>query len=59
MSDFEVIIDFFKQKTVYDEVVIGCFLSNYGGKYVCSGLRSCGCKNFKKCEAMSKIERGK
>ena len=32
MSDFEVIIDFFKQKTVYDEVVIGCFLSNYGDK---------------------------
>ena len=59
MSDFEVIIDFFKQKTVYDEVVIGCFLSNYGDNYVCSGFRSCGCKNFKKCEAMSKIERGK
>lgn len=59
MSDFEIIIDFFKQKTVYDEVVIGCFLSNYGDKYACSGFRSCGCKNFKKCEAMSKIERGK
>lgn len=55
----KLMIDFFKQKTVYDEVVIGCFLSNYGDKYVCSGFRSCGCKNFKKCEAMSKIERGK
>ena len=59
MSDFEIMIDFFKQKTAYDEIVIGCFLSNYGDKNICSGFRSCGCKDLKKCEAMSHVERGK
>lgn len=56
-NNFEIMVNFFKERTCFDEVVIGCYLSNYGNRHICSGCQSCGCKSLKKCEAMKELER--
>lgn len=55
---FEVRLDFFKSKTVYSDEVIGCYLSLYGDRRLCSGMQNCGCKSLKQCETMHNLERG-
>ena len=38
-----------------DDNIAGCFLSNFRDINICSGMKSCGCKNFKLCERMEEV----
>ena len=52
---FEEQFQYLQDKTHIDENVIGCYLSNYGDKYICSGCHSCGCKHLTKCKLLHSI----
>lgn len=55
-KSFEEQIEFIKERIyVSDDNVAGCFLSNFRDVNVCSGIKSCGCKNFKLCERMEEV----
>ena len=53
---FEEQLQFLQDKTHINENVIGCYLSNYGDKYICSGCHSCGCKHLTKCKLLHSIK---
>ena len=42
-------------KTGFDEITIGCFLSNYGNKHVCSPFNSGWCKCYEKCRVLERV----
>ena len=52
---FEEQLQYLQDKTHINENVIGCYLSNYGDKYICSGCHSCGCKHLTKCKLLHSI----
>ena len=53
---FEEQLQYLKDKTHINENIIGCYLSNYGDKYICSGCHSCGCKHLTKCKLLHSIQ---
>ena len=52
---FEEQLQYLQDKTHINENVIGCYLSNYGDKYICSGQHSCGCKHLVQCRLLHSI----
>lgn len=52
---FEEQLQYLQGKTHINENVIGCYLSNYRNKYVCSGRHSCGCKHLAQCKLLHSI----
>ena len=52
---FEEQLQYLQDKTHINENIIGCYLSNYLDKYICSGCHSCGCKHLTKCKLLHSI----
>ena len=52
---FEEQLQYLQEKTHVNENIIGCYLLNYGDKYICSGCHSCGCKHLAKCKLLHSI----
>ena len=51
----EMILDLCK-KTGFDEIAVGCFLSNYGmPQHICPPFSNGWCKNYEKCRVLEKI----
>ena len=44
------------KRTGFDEITVGCFLSNFGVKNVCAGVSKNSCKDLEKCRVLLKIE---
>ena len=53
---FEEQLQYLQDKTHINENVIGCYLSNYKNKYICSGCNSCECKHLTKCKLLHSIQ---
>lgn len=49
-------IKILKNACQYDDETIGCYISNFGLRYACSGMHNSGCKNLARCQAMKKFE---
>ena len=45
-------IEMLKKETGFDEIVIGCFLSNYEIKHVCPIATGGWCRDYVKCKCM-------
>lgn len=45
-------IEMLKKETGFDEIVIGCFLSNYKTKHVCPIATGKWCRDYTKCRCM-------
>lgn len=56
-EDFKRTVAELQEKVPYDEVVIGCFLCNYGDNQICGAFRSRGCKDAARCQHLAKITR--
>ena len=41
---------------VVNEDVIGCYLCNYGDRYVCGRFSNSSCKHLEMCVRMSKVQ---
>ena len=52
---FEEQLQYLQDKTHINENVIGCYLSNYKNKYICSGFHSCGCKYLAQCQLLQRL----
>lgn len=51
-------IELLRQETGFDEIVIGCFLSNYEERHVCPIATGGWCRDYVKCKCMQEgIER--
>ena len=50
----EVIYEISK-KTGFDEITIGCYLSNYGNKHVCPPFNNGWCKCYEKCKVLERV----
>ena len=48
----EQLIEELKKETGFDEIVIGCFLSNYKIKHVCPIATGKWCRDYTKCKCM-------
>ena len=53
-KEFEKELKFYKEKTGFDEVIIGCFLSNFGDKNVCKGNN---CLRYYRCSTLDNINK--
>lgn len=52
----DLIIESLKQKTGFDEDVIGCFLSNYKILHLCPVAKPIGyCREFSKCKTLYEL----
>ena len=54
LEQFEKKVEELKEQTCYDEDIIGCFLSNYYDRHVCSRFHF-NCKNAVKCNNLENI----
>lgn len=54
-KSFEEHVDELKKKTgILDEVTIGCYLSNYGDRYICGRFKNESCRGLEKCTRLDK-----
>lgn len=44
-----------EQSGVTDDIIAGCFLSNWGDKFVCGGFNCSGCKWVESCRKISQV----
>lgn len=44
-----------KQIGIRDEVTVGCFLCNWGDRYICGSFNNSGCKRLEACQRMAKV----
>ena len=44
-----------EQSGVTDDIIVGCFLSNWGDKFVCGGFNKEGCRYVGNCIKISEI----
>lgn len=45
-------IELLRQETGFDEITVGCFLSNYGTRHVCPIATGGWCRDYVKCKCM-------
>lgn len=59
-NNFDKAVGYLQSRTAYDEIVIGCFLNNYGNHRQCGACQSSGCKDAAKCKRLNRVltERG-
>lgn len=48
----DIIDNIKKKKTGFDEVIVGCCLSNYKDRNICSRFTNSGCRNSEHCKAI-------
>ena len=53
--DEEDVINELKDRTGFDEISIGCYMSNYDKKYICTATDNGYCKDLSKCRVLESI----
>lgn len=56
MSDDDAKVNQLRSRTGFDEIAIGCYVSNYKDRYACSRFQNCGCKKLMMCRVLQEIE---
>ena len=54
-KSFNDTLEELQKRTAYDDLVVGCFLHNYGTPSRCGAFRNYGCKEAAKCKRLNGV----